>query len=410
MKYLLIIFSIIFSFHVAAQQPVYQRGREPLWKAEIIRTDGIHIPFGFELEMEKGLPVMHIINGSERIRVDSVHFESDSIFIKMPLYESSFKAAVTKGKLMGTWTKGTTTKDQVLPFMAEINKPRFLAQSGPAAFNVSGRWAVKFEKDSLPVSVAEFQQKGNGITGTFMTPTGDYRYLEGIVNGDQLMLSGFDGVHAVLFTGKITSAASIENGRFISGAKHYESWSAAMNPHALVKIEETAVFVRPGEDRLNFRFPDLDSNAIAITDQRFLNKVVVIQLMGSWCPNCMDETAFLSEYYQRNKERGVEVIALAYEYSTDFYRSKKSLGKFQKRFNVQYPILVTGVAVADTMRTEKTLPQLTRIKVFPTSIILDKKGKIRKIDTGFVGPGTGEHYETYKKEFGEMMNRLLKEE
>jgi len=44
----------------------------------------------------------------------------------------------------------------------------------------------------------------------------------------------------------------------------------------------------------------------------------------------MDETKFLSEFYRKNKSRGVEVIGLAYEYSTDLQRSKASLGKFQK--------------------------------------------------------------------------------
>jgi len=60
------------------------------------------------------------------------------------------------------------------------------------------------------------------------------------------------------------------------------------------------------------------------------------------------------------------------------------------------------------LRTEKTLPQVTRIKVFPSSIVIDKKGKVRKFDTGFFGPGTGEHYEAYKKEFYETADKLLK--
>ena len=68
-----------------------------------------------------------------------------------------------------------------------------------------------------------------------------------------------------------------------------------------------------------------------------------------------------------------------------------------------------GVTVSDTLRTEKTLPQVTPIKVFPSSIIIDKKGKVRKLDTGFFGPGTGQHYETYKKEFYKTVNTLLEE-
>jgi hypothetical protein len=89
----------------------------------------------------------------------------------------------------------------------------------------------------------------------------------------------------------------------------------------------------------------------------------------------MDETDFLSKYYKTNRKRGMEIVSLAYENSTDFERSQKSLRKFQQRFQVDYPMLITGVSVNDSLRTEKTLPQLTRIKAFPTSIIIDKKGK-----------------------------------
>jgi len=134
-----------------------------------------------------------------------------------------------------------------------------------------------------------------------------------------------------------------------------------------------------------------------------------VQLMGSWCPNCMDETAFLGDYYTRNRQRGVEIIALAYEYTTNRERSVKSLQKFRDRFKVTYPMLITGVAVGDTLRTEKTLPEVTPIKTFPSSIIIDKKGKVRRFDYGFNGPATGEHYIIYKKEFEAMIDTLLKE-
>ncbi len=117
---------------------------------------------------------------------------------------------------------------------------------------------------------------------------------------------------------------------------------------------------------------------VSISDDRFRNKVVIIQIMGSWCPNCMDETAFLSEYYKANKERGIEMVALAYEYSTDFSRSQKSLRKFQQRFNITYPMLITGVRTIDSLRTEKTLPEITRIKMFPTTLFIGRDGKVKK--------------------------------
>jgi thiol-disulfide isomerase/thioredoxin len=136
---------------------------------------------------------------------------------------------------------------------------------------------------------------------------------------------------------------------------------------------------------------------------------VVIQIMGSWCPNCMDETAFLTKYYDLNKNRGIEMVALAYEYSTNFSRGQKSLRKLQKQFDVKYPILITGVTTSDSLRTEKTLPELSPIKVFPSTIFLDRMGRVREVHTGFYGPGTGIHYEDFKKEFESTISRLLAE-
>ena len=132
--------------------------------------------------------------------------------------------------------------------------------------------------------------------------------------------------------------------------------------------------------------------------------------MGSWCPNCLDETKFLSDYYDRNKNRGIEVVSLAYEYSTDFQRSQKSLRRFQQLFSVKYPMLITGVAVSDSLRTEKTLPQITPIKAFPTTIFLDRKGNVHEIHSTFYGPGSGKHYEEFKKEFNATVDGLLKKE
>jgi hypothetical protein len=124
----------------------------------------------------------------------------------------------------------------------------------------------------------------------------------------------------------------------------------------------------------------------------------------------MDETKFLSDYYNKNHERGFEVIGLAYERTPDFKASQKALMPFEKRLNVQYPILITGVAVGDTNLTQKTLPQIKKIKAFPTSIFIDKKGYIRKIDSGFNGPATGEYYTKFKKEFEQFVEKLLAEE
>jgi thiol-disulfide isomerase/thioredoxin len=259
-------------------------------------------------------------------------------------------------------------------------------------------------------AIGEFTQTGSRLTGTFLTKTGDYRFLEGVVDGDSLKLSTFDGANAYYFTARIEEADKISGGSFYSGATGRESWTAEKNEHASLPDEYSLTRLKNQErNNLDFKFRSIQGPWVSIKDKPFRNKVVIVQLMGSWCPNCMDETRFLSDYYKKNHHRGVEIIALAYERTTNFEESKKSLQSFKNRFDVTYPILVTGVAVSDTLRTEKTLPQINKILGFPTTLFIDKKGRVRKIDTGFNGPGTGMHYEIFKKEFNKLVDDLLEE-
>jgi len=380
------------------------------WQAKLLREDGNHILFNFEVINEKDSLQWVIKNGEERIDVKDITVKGDSILVAMPVFESYFKL-VKKGndQLTGIWTKAATTGFIDMPFeaVAGTNK-RFETKNKPVA-NISGKWEVTFFRaDGSPrPAIAEFVQQDEVLSGTFITPTGDYRYLYGIVDGDQIKLSTFDGSHAYYFNATINSDTSISNGNYYSGATSIEPWKAVKNESATLP-DFAAMFLKEGEERLNFSFPDLDGNQISINDERFKNKVVIVQIMGSWCPNCMDETAFLSEYYRKNKDKGVEVVALAYEYYEDRILAANSVRKFQKRFDVQYPMLLTGVTVSDTMRTEKTLPQLTKIKSFPSTIFIDKQGKVAKIHAGFEGPGTGSRYELLKKEFEATVENLLK--
>jgi peroxiredoxin len=379
------------------------------WIANLHREDGNSIPFTFEWKTENNKPVWYIKNAAEKIRVSNISLVGDTFIVQMPVFESQFRFAFQQKTINGVWVKRGAVKSQVLHFTAKPGINRF-SSTVPPNKNISGRWAVHFGKSKQGEnSVAEFVQRGRLLTGTFLNATGDFRYLEGIVMKDSLLLSAFDGVHAFLFKAAVQNNTTITNGIFFTGATGKDDWTAVKNNKAAVPLESVAMYVRPGEESLDFSFKDLEGKQVAINSDRFKNKVVIIQLMGSWCPNCMDETAFLSDYYNKNKQRGIEIIALAYEYSTDWERSVASLKKFQQRYNVEYPILNTEVTVNDSLRTEKTLPQLTPIKFFPSSIILDKKGKIRKLDTGFNGPATGMHHTIYKKEFEETIDQLLKE-
>lgn len=384
------------------------------WRATIERPDHQEIVFNLQSKDSAGKKIFYVINGKEHLLVDSVEKRGDSVFIEMPFFESSFKVKITDdGNLAGNWIKKYGERVQTLPFNAVFNnnKERFKVSSQPVA-DISGKWLTTFispNGDSSQI-VAQFKQEGSHLSGTFLDPTGDYRFLDGIVSGDTLKLSTFDGAHAFLFIAKIADSNKISNGKFYSGAKSIQDWHAEKDQNASVPDGFGETKLRPGFQSLDFAFPDSkDSQIVSINDPKYKGKVVVVQILGSWCPNCMDETKFLSNYYDKNHLKGFEVIGLAYERTTDFKNSQEALAPFKKRLNVQYPVLITGVTVSDSLKAQKTLPQLSGINAFPTTIFIDKKGKVRKIESGFSGPATGIYYTEFKNKFNEIINELLSE-
>ena len=395
----------LFSFSAVADTPL----RLGVWRASIHREDGKAIVFNLDIQQLKGKTVLYVVNGLERMLVKDVKAVKDSLFIDMPVFESSFKLKIeSKDSLSGTWIKRGALKDNEMPFTASAKQAyRFLPVNGEARANVSGKWKIDFinSKGTEP-AVGTFNQKGSEVTGSILTPTGDYRYLSGTVTGDLLQLSTFDGVHAMYFTATVKDNA-LQDAKLFSSKAPVQEWTGIRDANASLP-DEKLTSLKDGEDgTLDFSFQDLDGKQVSIKDKRFKDKVVIIQLMGSWCPNCMDETAFMSEYYDKNKQRGVEMIGLAYEYTTDVQRSRTSLRKFQKRFDVKYPLLITPVTVTDPQRTEKTLPQITPIKTFPTTLIVGRDGKIAEITTDFFGPGTGDYYTKFVAAFETKINKLL---
>jgi peroxiredoxin len=385
---------------------------EGIWRATLKTSSGAEIPFNFEVIDSADQKFLDIINGKERFRVNQISAMADSLIIQMPLFDSEIRAVLKNKTLSGRWIKHYADSDEVLQFHAKSNDDwRFFKVNPESKSNVSGRWSVTFNtlnnKNSY-ASVGEFSQENGRVLGTFLTATGDYRFLEGTVSDGNLYLSCFDGSHAYLFTGKLLNDSTIVEGKFYSGYSEIETWTGKKDDSAILPDAYSLTNLKSGYDKINFSFPNLDGKKVSLSDERFKNKIVLVQFFGSWCPNCMDETAYLSSFYKKYQSKGVEIVGLAYERSKDFERSKKNVARLRDRFSVPYDFLITGYT-NDKEEVSKSLPMLEKFVAFPTLMIIDKSGKIRKIHTGFSGPGTGTHYTEFVKEFEKTIDDLLTE-
>ena len=371
------------------------------------------IHFAFDVAVENGKPVVYLINkgldGTERLRCDEITSAGDSATIRLHVFDAALVLRPDSAdKVVGTWVKYDAKTPYRVPVVAmrgERPKPVALANTP----NYTGTWRVTFTEDDgkkYP-ALGIFKQQGAAITGTFLTTTGDYRYLSGAVLPSGLGLSTFDGNHGFLFQAAKQPNGTLK-GDFYSGKAGHETWTAVLDPKATLPDADTLTYMKKGESRLNFKFPSVfEGGVVEPTGPKYRGKVVVIQLLGSWCPNCMDETAFLAPWYDKNQSRGVEVIGLGYERSPDYKLASARLRKLRERFNIKYELAVAGVSNKDS--AAKSLPQLAKVLAFPTTIFLDKKGNVRKIHTGFAGPGTGKYYQDEIAGFNREVDKLLKE-
>lgn len=379
------------------------------WRVALQHAEGKEIPFIMEAEEQNGQTVLYLVNGEERILVDDIKEENDSLKIRLHIFDADLIAKVEGEQMKGRFVRNDLDYTYSVPFTAELgNKIRFEANPAPATYTFDGKWEVVFtDKDGKSYNaLGVFEQQGNYATGTFLTETGDYRYLEGQVAGNELKLSTFDGNHAYLFTATPDNDSTL-TGHFYAGMNGYEQWAAKRNPNAELAKADTLTYLKPGYETLSFTFPNLQGEQVSLADDKYKGKVVIVQLLGSWCPNCMDETNFLAPYYNQNKDRGLEIIGLGFERSPEFEKAAARLQKMKERMNVNYDLLVAGVS--DKQAAAEALPALNHVLSFPTTIFIGRDGKVRKIHTGFSGPGTGKYYDEFVTDFNKTMEELLAE-
>ncbi|MCM4172980.1 TlpA family protein disulfide reductase [Arenibacter sp. TNZ] len=379
---------------------------EGFWLAEVEVGDKQILPFNFRLiRLGDDKYNIELYNADETIKVDEIKVEGDSVIIKMPVFEGYLAGKYTAHEINGKFVKENEAR--VLPFKAIHGiKERFKRADIPIT-NISGDWEVEFkpimEKSYMAKGI--FSQVDDKIYGTFRTMTGDYRFLEGIHSGDSIKLSTFDGAHAYLFKASATDSSMV--GVFYSGNHSKEPFVAKRNDNFELPNAESLTYLKKGYDKLSFSFTDAAGKLVSLDDAIFKDKVVIVQVMGTWCPNCLDETKFLVEYLKEYSHEQLAVVALAFEYAKTEEAAFRSIDRLKDRIGVKYPILLAQYGTIDKEMAQKKLPMLNHILSFPTTIIIDKMGEVRKIYTGFNGPATGSNYDSFKKDFHSFIIQLL---
>lgn len=381
--------------------------RQGVWRG-VIDIQGQDLPFNFTVVQDSAQTYRAFVkNADENLLLDEIRIEGDSVIFRMHIFDSELKVRPEGDSLKGFFIK-TSEKNYRLPFKAAFNQDfRFGKNDNTRVPQITGKYEVTFFNPSDTTEAIGIFKNGadNIVTGTFLTSTGDYRYLEGNIINDTIHLSTFDGNHAYVFKAVQTSDSTL-TGEFWSGKTRYQKWIGRRNPNAALPDPGSLTWLKEGYEKIDFSFPDTEGKQISLSDDKFKNKVVILQLSGTWCPNCMDETKFLAPWYKENKDRGVEIIGLSYESRDDFDYASDRVRKMKSRLGVTYDFVIAGTRNKES--AANSLPMLNQVAAFPTTIFIGKDGKVKYIHTGFSGPGTGSYYQEFIEHFNEKVNELLK--
>lgn len=371
---------------------------------------GIELPFSFDVKYVVKTPKIIIRNADERILVEEVTIKGDSVNFKLPVFDTEFRTVRNGDNLEGVWINHYKTANNVIKFKAQFGEQRrFLFESGKQNPLFEGKWETTFSpgaKDSIKaIGLFHHVEQSDFVTGTFLTETGDYRYLDGMKSGNSLYLSSFDGGRAYLFTANYNDGKL--SGTFYSGLTWQEPWTAHLNPGFKLRDAEEITFLKNKDEKINFSFPDLNGIKISLDDKKFENKPLIIQVMGTWCPNCLDESIYMSELYKQYEPKGLEIIALAFEKTADFETAKSRLIRFKNKLKIDYDVLITQQTGKE--KASEVLSAFNAISAFPTTIFLNRQHRVVKVHTGFSGPATGNEYEIFKQRTENLVKSLLRE-
>jgi thiol-disulfide isomerase/thioredoxin len=401
MRFLLLLFLLFSHFTFTQTKAVIKTGK---WSGQLAMNDRLFTPFTLEISEVSAKKIIEIVNGKERIPLQLTN-EGDSVTGRFPEFDAflKFKFNENGEELRGYWlnlNKKTQTK---IPINAWLEKT--VTEFAPETSNINGKWRATFSPNSEnpDVTVGIFEQKAGIINGTFLTETGDYRFLSGTVGAGQFSMSTFNGSWAFLFEGKVVNDSIY--GKFYSGPNYQTEWVAVKDPNATLRDPSKLTYI---ENEKDFNFSSLKTLKRKSFDAKKFgkNKVVLFQIMGTWCPNCIDELHYFKELHKKYNNQGLEIVALAYEVGTNEKSQIKRLKAFKKRLKVPYEIVLAGTSSKDVASSH--FPMLNGIMSFPTSVVVARNGKIEYVHTGFSGPATGEVYENYTKEMDELIKTLLR--
>jgi len=375
-----------------------------LWDASIT-FGGRDIPFRLQIAGDGSNLSGWLFNGDDKVVAAGASFQNGTLVLDFDSYAAKLEAKLQDGALVGTY--GPMLK-KTYPVTAHRHQAE--AASTASAPSIDGLWevAVQSAKGEKAWRLIVQEKSAANVEAAILRVDGDTGALTGGYKDGKFVLSHFSGGRPSLMV--ITPAADGTLAIDMTDL-HGTSQLTATRPDvarakglAAPTDPDRHTSVKDATEPFRFSFPDLNGKIVSNTDARFQGKVVLVNITGSWCPNCHDEAPFLAELYRKYRSKGLEVVALSFE-EEDQLKNPARLRAFMKEYGIDYTVLLGGTPD----ERDAKLTQPVNLNSWPTTFFLGRDGRVRFVHAGFPGPASGALYRDAIKEFNSRVEGLLAE-
>lgn len=345
----------------------------------------------------------YLVNGAEKLSLEGT-IDSNGLFdVRIAAHYAKLSGQFSEDTLKGSWIR-TNKENYTVPFSGVRSSLKNLYsnyEEKVSPLNISGRWKLDLgDKES---ALGNFTQSGSRVQGSILTKKGDYRYLDGYISENQLFLFGFDGVFSFIFEGVLNKEQLVA--KMFSGKDGLKKLSGVKD--ADFKLADPLDLTKKTNDKpIVLNLETIDGELVNLEQGKFKNKIKIIQVFGSWCPNCHDETNFFVRWRAANKSKlnDIEFVAVSFERASSKKEALKNLKRVRSKLGMDYSVIMAdfdkSIQVTDILPINKAV-------AFPTTLFLNRQNQIEKIHTGFAGQATGEFFKAFKVDFEKTINDLL---
>ena len=334
-------------------------------------------------------------NQPDAAPASDVSFDGVHLTASFDYYARKLDATLADNKLTGTYGAARSGAKNSAPTQFVLTHVAKAADPGAAANapDISGSWEIA-TKSSKGEDAWEFRadppSKGSAVIKTVIQRIdGDTGGLWGTWDGTRYTVSHFTAAGAASYSVTPQGDGTLAI-RSLLGPVHGSSpdliarrptearklnLPAPTNPLEQTTIKDPSV-------PFAFSFPDNNGKIVSNTDAQFREKVVIVAVGGSWCPNCHDEALLLVKLYKEFHDRGLEIVNLDFEQG-DAEMDSSRLHAFITHYGVNYTVLRAGT----TDQLAEKIPQAVNLNCWPTSFFLGRDGLVKETHAGFAGPG-----------------------